>query len=157
VRRFKVPVRFISTSAIPLTYQARTGHLPLLMSDLICRLRLSPGAQSPISRVAREQGILRRKKGYTLPIVVEESRISQVSVFNTLQNNSGSVEFGTVLLDFMTIAGEVDSELKQAMLGFSETAVAKSAGWPRTVNFQPRTSPAPFVLRKRCSSRVGQR
>jgi DNA-binding response OmpR family regulator len=115
-------------TAISLTYQDRTGHLPVLLSDLICRLRLPPDAQSPISRAARDHGILRRKQGYTVPMVVEESRILQVSIFNTLQNNLGSVDFGTVLLDVMTIADEVDSQLKQAMLGFFETTVAKSAG-----------------------------
>ena len=114
-------------TAISLNYQERTGHLPLLLSDLICRLRLPPDAQSPISRAAREHGVLRRMQGYTVPMVVEESRILQVSIFNTLQNNLGRVDFGTVLLDVMTIADEVDSQLKQAMLGFLETAAAKSA------------------------------
>jgi hypothetical protein len=32
-----------------------------------------------------------------------------------------------VLLDVMTIADEVDSQLKQAMLGFMETMAARSA------------------------------
>jgi DNA-binding response OmpR family regulator len=114
-------------TAISLNYQARTGHLPLLLNDLVCRLRLPPDAKSRISRAAREHGILRRAQGYTVPMVVEESRILQVSIFNTLQNNLGSVDFGTVLLDVMTIADEVDSQLKQAMLGFMETAAAKSA------------------------------
>jgi DNA-binding response OmpR family regulator len=114
-------------TALSLTYQDRTGHLPLLLSDLVCRLRLPPEAKSPVSSAAREHGILRRKQGYTVPMVVEESRILQVSIFNTLQNNLGRVDFGTVLLDVMTIADEVDSQLKQAMLGFMETAAAKSA------------------------------
>jgi DNA-binding response OmpR family regulator len=114
-------------TALSLTYQDRTGHLPLLLSDLVCRLRLPPDAKSPISNAAREHGILRRKQGYTVPMVVEESRILQVSIFNTLQNNLGRVDFSTVLLDVMTIADEVDSQLKQAMLGFMETAAAKSA------------------------------
>jgi hypothetical protein len=115
--------------AIPLTYEERTGHLPMLLSDLVRRLRLglTPNAKSPISRAAREHGILRRKQGYTVPMVVEESRILQVCIFNTLQNNLGSVDFGTVLLDVMTIADEVDSQLKQAMLGFMETLAAKAA------------------------------
>ena len=60
-------------------------------------------------------------------MIVEESRILQVSIFNTLQNNLGSVDFGTVLLDVMTIADEVDSQLKQAMLGFMETPAVMSA------------------------------
>ncbi len=114
-------------TAISLTYQERTGHLPLLLNDLVCRLRLAPDTKSPISRAARDHGILRRKQGYTVPMVVEESRILQVSIFNTLQNNLGRVDFSTVLLDVMTIADEVDSQLKQAMLGFMETAAAKSA------------------------------
>jgi DNA-binding response OmpR family regulator len=113
-------------TAIPLTYKDRTGHLPLLLNDLLCRLRLPPDAKSRISRAAREHGILRRAQGYTVPMVVEESRILQVSIFNTLQNNLRSVDFGTVLLDVMTIADEVDSQLKQAMLGFMETAAAKA-------------------------------
>ena len=114
-------------TAIPLSYQERTGHLPLLLHDLVCRLRFSLHAKAPLSRAAREHGILRRKQGYTVPMVVEESRVLQVSIFNTLQNNLGSVDFSTVLLDVMTIADEVDSQLKQAMLGFMENAAAKSA------------------------------
>jgi len=114
-------------TAIPLTYQERTGHLPLLLRDLVHRLRLAPDAKAVISSAAREHGILRRKQGYTVPMIVEESRILQVTIFNTLQNNLGSVDFGTVLLDVMTIADEVDSQLKQAMLGFMESASAKSA------------------------------
>jgi len=114
-------------TAISLSYQDRTGHLPLLLQDLVRRLRLPSDAKSLISRAAREHGILRRAQGYTVPMVVEESRILQVCIFNTLQNNLGSVDFGTVLLDVMTIADEVDSQLKQAMLGFMETATAKSA------------------------------
>jgi CheY-like chemotaxis protein len=115
-------------TAISLTYQERTGHLPQLLSDLVRRLRLAPNAaECPISRAAREHGILRRKQGYSVPMVVEESRILQVTIFNTLQNNLGSVDFSTVLLDVMTIADEVDSQLKQAMLGFMENVAAKSA------------------------------
>ena len=114
-------------TAIHLTYQERTGHLPLLLADLVRRLRLAPDAKALISSAAREHGILRRQQGYTVPKVVEESRILQVTIFNTLQNNMGSVDFGTVLLDVMTIADEVDSQLKQAMLGFIESASAKAA------------------------------
>jgi hypothetical protein len=60
-------------------------------------------------------------------MVVEESRILQVSIFNTLQNNIGSVDFSTLLLDVMTIADEVDSQLKQAMFGFTESPPPGSA------------------------------
>ena len=53
-------------------------------------------------------------------MVVEESRILQVSIFNTLQNNLDRVDFSNVLRDVITIADEVDSQLKQAVLSYGE-------------------------------------
>ena len=112
-------------AAILMSCQERTGHLPLLLGDLVHRLRLVPNSEVPISSAARQHGNLRRTQGYTLAMLVEESRILQVSMFNTLQNNLGSVDFSTVLLDAMTIADEVASQLKQAVLGFMEPLAAK--------------------------------
>ena len=107
-------------TCIPLSFEDRTGHLPNLLADLVCRLRVPRTAKSEISIPARAHGILRRKQGYTAAMLVEESRILQVSIFKTLQNNLGSVNFSAVLLDVITIADEVDSQLKQAMLSFVE-------------------------------------
>jgi hypothetical protein len=59
-------------------------------------------------------------------MVVEESRILQVSIFNTLQRNLGCVDFSTVLLDVMTIADEVDAQLKEAVLGFMESQASSA-------------------------------
>jgi DNA-binding transcriptional ArsR family regulator len=117
-------------SCVSLSYQERTGHLPLLLGDLVRRLRLAPNAKLPKSIAAREHGILRRKQGYTVAMAVEESRILQVSIFSTLQNNLRSVDFNSVLLDVMTIADEVDSQLKQAMLGFMEPPASMLASSP---------------------------
>jgi hypothetical protein len=55
--------------------------------------------------------------------VVEESRILQVSIFSTLQRNMRSVDFSKVLLDVVTIADEVDSQLKQAMISYATPTV----------------------------------
>ena len=104
---------------IPLNYQERTAHLPLLLGDIVSRLRLPPNTARPVSRAALKHGLLRRNQAYTAAMVVEESRILQVSIFSTLQSNLRSVDFNTVLLDVMTIADEVDLQLKHAMLGFS--------------------------------------
>jgi hypothetical protein len=108
-------------TCIPLSFEDRTGHLPNLLADLIYRLRLPPKANADISIPAREHGDLRRKQGYTAAMVVEESRILQVSIFNTLQNNLPRVDFSKVLLDVITIADEVDSQLKQAMFSYVES------------------------------------
>ena len=103
---------------VPLSFPDRTGHLPNLLADLIYRLRLPSVAKANMSTAAHAHGILRRQQGYTAAMMVEESRILQVSIFNTLQNNLPRVDFSKVLLDVMTIADEVDSQLKQAMLSY---------------------------------------
>ncbi|MGB6475068.1 MAG: response regulator [Candidatus Sulfotelmatobacter sp.] len=105
-------------TCIPLSFEDRTGHLPSLIADLIFRLRLPRTAKADVSTSARAHGILRRKQGYTPAMVVEESRILQVSIFNTIQNNLSKVDFSKVLLDVITIADEVDSQLKEALLGY---------------------------------------
>ena len=107
-------------TCIPLSFEDRTGHLPNLLADLIYRLRLPPHAKADVSIPAREHGELRRKQGYTPAMVVEESRILQVSIFSTLQNNLPRVDFSKVLRDVITIADEVDSQLKQAMFSYVE-------------------------------------
>ncbi len=115
-------------TCVPLSFEARTGHLPNLIADLVFRLRLAPTAKADASTSARQHGDLRRKQGYTAAMVVEESRILQVSIFNTLQNNLDKVDFSRVLRDVITIADEVDSQLKQAMLSYA--APVPDSAWP---------------------------
>ena len=112
-------------TCIPLSRLERTGHLPQLLRDVVLRLRLDTGLAAPSSIAAGDHGDMRREQGYTVPMVVEESRILQVSIFTTLQRNLGSVDFSKVLLDVVTIADEVDSQLKQALISFVSPKVLK--------------------------------
>jgi len=96
----------------------RAGHLPQLLHDVIRRLRLDAGTKAPISEAASQHGDLRRKQGYTVAMAVEESRLLQVSIFTTLHRNAKHLQFSTLLPDVVTIADEVDAQLKQQMLCF---------------------------------------
>lgn len=103
---------------IKLNFEERTGHLPKLLHDVIARLRLDKGSKAPISVAASHHGELRRKQGYTAAMVVDESRILQVSIFSTLHRNEHLVKFNKLLPDVVTIADEVDAQLKQQILCF---------------------------------------
>ena len=48
-------------------------------------------------------------------MLVYDSRILHVTVFGTLQSNLSALDFRLLLLDVMTIADEVDSQLTRAM------------------------------------------
>ena len=112
---------------IPLNFEDRTGHLPHLLKDVVARLRLDTGSKAPISKAAAEHGDLRRKQGYTVAMAVEESRLLQVSIFSMLHKDVKQLDFNSLLLDVVTIADEVDAQLKQHMLRFMAADAAKAA------------------------------
>jgi DNA-binding response OmpR family regulator len=106
---------------LPLSREQRTGHLPKLLQELVYRLRVprNLGSKS-VSDGAVQHGKIRHSQGYSVPMIIEESRILQVSIFQTLQNNLSTVDFSLLLKDVMTIADEVDSQLKQTIISFME-------------------------------------
>jgi len=113
-------------NSIPLNFQERTGHLPQLLHDVIRRLRLDEGTKAPISEAAGHHGDLRSKQGYTVAMAVEESRLLQVSIFSTLHKSQKHLQFSAVLPAVVTIADEVDAQLKQQMLRFMAADKAKT-------------------------------
>jgi len=105
----------------PVDEHARASHLPALFSELVHRLRnpIPLGTRALVSSAAAAHGRLRLKQGYTASMLVEESRILQVSIFQTLHTNSHRVDFTSLLPDVMAIADEVDSQLAQAMTSYT--------------------------------------
>ena len=103
---------------IPLSDADRTGHLPQLFSDLVCRLRSADGAEPLDSNAAVAHGEIRFAQGYSAAMLVEESRIFQVSTFGTLHFHHKKLDKNQVLLDVITIADETDRQLTQAVHGF---------------------------------------
>jgi CheY-like chemotaxis protein len=112
--------------AVPLDFEVRSAYLKQLFLDQIVRLRSSRplGTKELLSPSAKTHGFTRRKQGYTAAMMVQESRMLQVSIFNTLQLNLTNIDFSVVLLGVMTIADEVDSQLSQAMESYISEAHA---------------------------------
>jgi DNA-binding response OmpR family regulator len=111
--------------AVPLSYSQRTSHLPQLFRDLVHRLRSfkAIGSKELVSAAAAEHGLNRCRQGYTASMLVEESRMLQVSVFHALQKNLARIDFSILLTEVMTIADEIDSQLSQAMASYVAESV----------------------------------
>ena len=116
--------------SVPLNFEQRCSHLPMLFSDLVRRLRL----QGPIatkelrSAAAARHGVDRFRQGYSGAMLVEESRMLQISIFNALQNNLLSIDYSVLLVGVMTIADEIDFQLSQAIESYTgETLQAATA------------------------------
>jgi hypothetical protein len=107
-------------SAIELDDKTRSCHLPQLFKELVHRLRFPGplGTKAQPSKSAHKHGLTRRRQGYSAAMLVEESRMLQVSIFDTLHKNDHRVDFSVLLLDVMVIADEVDLQLAEAMTSF---------------------------------------
>ena len=106
--------------SVPMNRELRCRHLFQVFRELVSRLLSSEpiGTTQVVSAAAALHGLERRRQGYSAAMLVEESRMLQVSIFQTLQNNLASIDFSLLLIGVMTIADEVDSQLSQAMASF---------------------------------------
>jgi len=121
-------------AALSVTAKERTKYLPAMMAAITTRLRadraIKPKDYASPDAVAHGQ--IRCAQGYTAPMIVQESRMLQVCIFEPIERNLPTVDFTKVLPDIMIIADEVDWQLKQAIDSFlrmqrGETAAASSA------------------------------
>jgi CheY-like chemotaxis protein len=112
-------------TAVSMSREQRVGHLPRILTDLVHRLRSfkALGSRELVSVASEEHGRFRRRQGYSAGMLVEESRMLQVSIFETLQKNLAGIDFSILLEEVMTIADEVDSQLSQAMDSYIEEAL----------------------------------
>jgi len=107
-------------ASVPLTDTDRTAHLPEIIKNIVARLRQTRSLEAIAipSPAAVSHGQLRFRQGYTAPMMVQESRILQVSIFETIQRNLSRVDFSLLLPDVMILADEVDSQLAQSIDSF---------------------------------------
>jgi len=106
--------------AIALTPEERSAHLPAVFRDLVARLRerLPLGTPALMSDAAFDHGTKRREQGYTPAMMVNESRMLQVSIFEALQKYLPEIDSALLLGNVMTIADECDAQLEQAMSSY---------------------------------------
>jgi hypothetical protein len=122
---FSLVQREEKLQSIAMTYEKRTDHLQQVLKELVLRLQSHKeiGSKELVSVAAAKHGVDRRKAGYSAAMLIEESRMLQVSLFQTLQHNLASLDLSVLLIGVMTIADEIDSQLSQAMAAYIEESV----------------------------------
>ena len=99
------------------------------MHDVNVRLRRDDDTKAAISEAAADHGDLRHKQGYPVEMLIEESRLLQVSIFTTLHNNVKHLEFSVTSPSFCTTASErVYITANGCEIGFVGTPGLQAAG-----------------------------
>jgi DNA-binding response OmpR family regulator len=107
-------------TVLPLSPKERTAYLPEMIGNITTRLRQTraiEGIDMPCP-AAVAHGQVRYRQGYTAPLIVQESRILQVCIFETVERNMATVDFPSLMADVMIVADEVDAQLKQTIDSF---------------------------------------
>jgi hypothetical protein len=103
---------------IQLSDHDRTGHLPQLLKDMVTRLGLASSGEQLETSSGHDHGKVRFEQGYSIPMLVEESRLLQVSIFDTLRRSQKSLDPEHMMAGVVTIADECDAQLKQTVETF---------------------------------------
>ena len=114
-----------SLTHVALSDEDRALHLPEVFRDVASRLCLAADADSPIPVAAIAHGQTRRNQGYSRSMLVEESRLLEVVIFQTLHLHRAELDHDRLLSDIIAIADEVDLQLTQAVRCF-ETQPAQA-------------------------------
>jgi hypothetical protein len=112
---------------ILLTDEDRSNHLSKLFQDVISRLRLVKDAPTPVSASAAAHGQARRDQGYSAGMVVDESRVFEVTIFHTLHLHQSELDNKNVLLAITAIADEADAQLTETVRNLVGTKRARPA------------------------------
>jgi len=98
---------------------SRIDHLPGLLRQLANRLDRSPEVNDQEEmESARAHGKARRRQGYSIPLVVAESRILYQIIADTLQNHLAEMDISSIVPDLIMISDNLNAMLVESLRSF---------------------------------------
>jgi ActR/RegA family two-component response regulator len=126
VQRWLKDVRADSRLAsIPITDSERIDRLPLLLKDLANALKASP-AQLPSESftTAAIHGADRARQGYTIPMLVAETRILNRTIASLLHESLLSIDLSTLISDALRVGEYLQALLEESIRVFQSVELA---------------------------------
>jgi len=109
---------------IPISDDARTDHIPRVLE---VTLRISRGEQigELDTHSARDHGVVRRKQGYTVPLLIRETRLLDEVIADCMQQNLLVIEISYLIPDMITIHQTIQKLLEESVSAFLQTPTKK--------------------------------
>ncbi|MDP9052350.1 MAG: response regulator [Acidobacteriota bacterium] len=116
-----------SFAAVRLSVEEQSAHLPELLNEITYRLRYPQklGLMTLFSMASLQHGARRRRQGFRSPVLVEEARALQVTLFQVIQDNVGRMDLSQLPGTLMAIADEVNAQLLQSLSGYENEKPAE--------------------------------
>ncbi len=123
--------------AIPVSEKERIDRLPLLLRDLATALKVAaPKLPTESFTAAAIHGRDRASQGYTIPLLVTETRILNRVIGSLLQENLLNIDLSTLFPDALRVGEYLQALLEESIRAFQATDVT-----PRRVKVKAGPTP----------------
>jgi len=106
--------------ALPLSDDERLQPLPDLLACIIERLESSSSTDvaPPQLLSAESYGRLRRQQGYSIPMIVEDTRLLDHAISDTIQENLLSLDVSNLIMDLRRINDTLEFQLRESLQSY---------------------------------------
>ena len=112
--------------AIPLPDSERQDHIPRLLQESLERARGRLLTTEDTDAAVRH-GNIRRKQGYTAPLVVREAKLLLQSLAECVQQNLLAIQVSYLIPDMVKAWETIETELEVAVMAFLDAAPESKA------------------------------
>jgi DNA-binding response OmpR family regulator len=106
--------------------EARTDHIPRVL-DVALRISRGEEIQEMEFNAARDHGIIRRKQGFTIPLLLRETRLLHDVIAKCMQDNLLSIEISYLIPDMIAVHQTIQELLEESVIAFLEPANKRRA------------------------------
>jgi ActR/RegA family two-component response regulator len=104
-------------SSIPMSDAERTDHIPRLLS-VAMRIVVDGNVQPEDRDASAQHGTLRRKQGYTVPLLIREARMLKDAVASCVQGHLLEIDISYLVRDMVAAFGTIDILLEESVQAF---------------------------------------
>ena len=127
-------------AAIPLSQSDRQDHVPRVLQRAIDRAR-GKHITPEYTDAAKLHGAIRRKQGYTVPLVVREAKILFRAIGDCVQQNLLAIQMSHLIADMVNVWETVTNELEISLKAFVSASGGSRAGEKPAAEDRARKTP----------------
>jgi DNA-binding response OmpR family regulator len=103
--------------AIEISDTERSDHVPRLIQQAL-GIAVGDGLSVKTTDAARAHGLLRRDQGFTVPLLVRETRILENTISRCVQSNLLAIEISHLLSDLISVHQTIQIQLEHSVSAF---------------------------------------
>jgi len=112
----------VDLKRVRLSDDQRIDHVPLMIRDIAQRVDRGSEMSEKTLQAAAEHGKTRYKQGYSIPMVVEETRCLDMVIYRVVQENLMAIDMSRLVSDLRVVNDSLQTSLKRSLRAYLEQA-----------------------------------